>query len=474
MEEDDNTPSFSSQEMLDMVEKNDDTFKLLSIGNSHLGTGYSSSKSSDYSRLGIAIANNFHLNTLHVNIHNEELLAVEDSTFYDGLKRNSSIQRLILHSDRHDNDMNEVGHQILKAYQGKNLTNLDMRSFSIQLEDIAAITTTFKWCSNLYHIHLTNCSITDETFLPMVEALVGHPVVELIQLDENQIGNKGCELLSKLLQDPSSTLTNISLRSNNVGNEGAIAFANSIANSKLETLSLFNNPVDISVDSAFSKALCDTTSILNTYQSNHTFTQLYFEDDRLEADYPGEFFGEHLLSLLIMNEGKNKKHVAIKKILRYHTIMDMEAFFQLGSDDDEEKGNLKALPYLIAWFDRAREAVTESDEEGGGYTVEGRKLSSIYQYVRAMPLRFVHNEIIVKLDAHKALSTLVQKLKESTSHHEILVIIQEVVCVYSDAFVCCSKGFGVSSYHCILCILLYFNSLTILPIRIWCLHGVSG
>ena len=106
---------------------------------------------------------------------------------------------------------------------------------------------------------------------------------------------------------------------------------------------------------------------------------------------------------------------------------------------------------------------------------EERKLSSIYQYVRAMPLRFVHNEIIVKLDAHKALSTLVQKLKESTSHHEILVIIQEVVGVYSDAFVCCSKGFGVSlAYYCILFILLYFNSLTILPIRISCLHGVSG
>jgi len=151
MDEDDDTPSYSSQEMLDMVEKNDDTFKLLSIGNSHLDTGYSSSISSDYSRLGIAIANNTHLKTLHVNIHNEELPAVEDSTFYDGLKRNSSIQRLILHSDRHDNDMNEVGRQILKAYQGNDLTNLDMRSFGIQLEDITAITTTFKWCSNLYY-----------------------------------------------------------------------------------------------------------------------------------------------------------------------------------------------------------------------------------------------------------------------------------------------------------------------------------
>jgi len=146
--------------------------------------------------------------------------------------------------------------------------------------------------------------------------------------------------------------------------------------------------------------------------------------------------------------------------------MDMRPFFQLGSDDEEEKeGNQKALPYLIAWFDRAREAVTKSDEEEGGYTVEERKLSSIYQYVRAMPLRFVHNEIIVKLDAHKALSTLVQKLMDVfTSDGDRFAIIQEVMGVYSDAFVCCSKGFGVSLayyYLLCLCILLYFNLLTV-------------
>ena len=444
MDEDDDTPSCSSQEMLNMVEKNDDTFKLLSIGYSHLGTGYSSSKSSDYSRLGIAIANNIHLKELQVNIHNEELSAVEDSTFYDDLKRNSSIQKLLLDSDRHDNELNEIGRRILKAYQGNNLTHLCIDAIGIQLGDIASITTTLKWCSNLNFINISNCSITDEKLLPMVEALVGHPSLYMLQLDENLIGNEGCEILSRLLDDPSSDLKFISLRSNNVGNQGAIAFANSLANAKLESLSLFNNPADISVDSAFSKALCDISSILNTYQSNHTFTQLYFEDDYLGADYPGESYGEHLLSLLIMNEDKNKKHVTIRKILRYHTNMDMKSFFQLGSDDDEEKGNLKALPYLFAWFDRAREAVTKSDEEEGGYTVEERKLSSIYQYVRAMPLRFVHKEIIVKLDAHKTLSTLVQKLNESTSHREILVIIKDIVDDYSDAFVCCSKGFGVS------------------------------
>lgn len=99
-------------------------------------------------------------------------------------------------------------------------------------------------------------------------------------------------------------------------------------------------------------------------------------------------YGEHLLSLLTMNECTNKKHVAIKKILRYHPDLDMTALFKL--DLVEGERNLKGLPWVIDWFEKAREAVTEEDEDDGGYTVEGRKLSAIYQFVHAMPLQFVH------------------------------------------------------------------------------------
>ena len=75
---------------------------------------------------------------------------------------------------------------------------------------------------------------------------------------------------------------------------------------------------------------------------------------------------------------------------------------------------MKALPYVVAWFERASEAVAEvngfeqltdcededSDEERFGFagqavergkSVETKKLSAIYQFARSMPLMFTHS-----------------------------------------------------------------------------------
>ena len=61
------------------------------------------------------------------------------------------------------------------------------------------------------------------------------------------------------------------------------------------------------------------------------------------------------------------------------------------SSEEGGERDLKALPFVIAWFDRAREAV--AGEPGRGhhlmYGIDERKLSAIYQFARAMPLLFV-------------------------------------------------------------------------------------
>ena len=87
-----------------------------------------------------------------------------------------------------------------------------------------------------------------------------------------------------------------------------------------------------------------------------------------------------------MNNGANKSHVAIKKILKYHPNIDMEPFFEWNMEGEGER-NLKALPYVIAWFEKAEEAV--AGEEESSYNIEERKLSAIYQFAQAMPLLFV-------------------------------------------------------------------------------------
>ena len=93
----------------------------------------------------------------------------------------------------------------------------------------------------------------------------------------------------------------------------------------------------------------------------------------------------------------------------------MEPLFVLASEEGER--SLKALPYIIDWFERAMSAATEEgtgrhlertvseweahpiydevsddsddEEESYDYKVQERKLSAIYKFALAVPLLFV-------------------------------------------------------------------------------------
>ena len=79
----------------------------------------------------------------------------------------------------------------------------------------------------------------------------------------------------------------------------------------------------------------------------------------------------------------NKSHVAIKKILKYHPNIDVESLFEW---DAEGEQTLKALPYVIDWFERTRVAIADDDEDQ--YNVDGRKLNTTFQFAKVMPLLF--------------------------------------------------------------------------------------
>ena len=67
----------------------------------------------------------------------------------------------------------------------------------------------------------------------------------------------------------------------------------------------------------------------------------------------------------------------------------MKPFFKL---DGGEEDNLKALPYIVGWFDRAREVVWDYHEIGWNseeLTINQRKLSAIYEFAKAMPLQLL-------------------------------------------------------------------------------------
>ena len=126
-------------------------------------------------------------------------------------------------------------------------------------------------------------------------------------------------------------------QANNIGDEGALIFANALAtNRKLKTLIFTDNGITAEGWSSFSKVLCDTSSINNTFLSNHTLESLGVRQE-LPADVRS--------SLALNRSSEDKKQVAIKKILKHHQHFDMQPFFEW---------DLKVLPIAINWFERAR------------------------------------------------------------------------------------------------------------------------
>jgi len=359
-----------SPETLHRLERNDDSVTFLKLGHAHNSIG-----ADHFTRLGAAIAKSSHLKELEVDVYRSALKDTEVDLF-DGIKQNSSIQRLnIICGSR--NIVGTSAHEILKACHGNNnLIRLNIQHAGLQNGGDLVIANTLMCCTKLKYIKLS-CDINDEHMLPLVEALRDSSLEDL-DLGRNRIGSVGCNALASLLRDPNNNLHTLDLSYNQIGDDGAVAIANSLAtNTKLKTLLIhqnrFNDQSDV-ID-ILSKVLCDTSSISATYTSNHTLRQISFHF-RTKP---------HLLTLLLLNQGTNKSHVAIKKISEYHPNIDMEPLFEL---DEGRERTLKGLPLIIDWFERAKEAVV-NDRDSYYYQVEEKKLSAIYQFAQAMPELFI-------------------------------------------------------------------------------------
>jgi hypothetical protein len=355
------------QRTLEKIENNDPSIHSFSVGNN--------SSKCYYSKLGKAVATNPHITSLNVGyLRGDDALDITNKTFFDGIRHNSSIRSLLI-SISYQCISDKVIHEILKVYQEKrNISYLCIGQTNLSRNGADnIITTTLRLFSNIRHIRLNCCGITDELLLRIVEAVRGHSSLEELNIENNRIGNVGCQALATLIEDPNSNLQSLLLSRNSdnpIGNEGAMAIINSLSNnSKLKELQLYHHSLD-PLHVPFRRLLGYAASINDIYSSNHVLEELGVSIMSLSLE-----------TLLKLNKGTNKKHVAIKKILQYHPNIDMESLYAW---DSEGEWSLKALPYVIAWFERAEEADAAVD-----YQVEELKLAAIYQFARAMPLMFV-------------------------------------------------------------------------------------
>ena len=372
------------------VEKNDPTLTYLSLreddGELRSGVGqFSPSNSPELlSRLGDAIGKNTHLQQLSfVVTHNNPLpdTIADNRAFFKGLKCNASIDALFL-CGCHLYEGRMLGRKVLNTFAEKNNSNnlTEIKLFCCRIRDGGAsvLSSTLPRCKQLQRISINCCNNSGDDMLEdLVLGMRGLHQLASLNLGSNSIRWATCNALSSLLQDHSLNLRDLDIPNNFIDDNCAVVLANSLdGNTKLESICFSRNPMITQFGwGAFSKALCDASSINNTYLSNHTLESLP-EEDHLGDNTPRINLPPNLSNLLELNSNSDKKQVAIQKILLHHPHLNMLPFLEW---------ELKVLPIAIRWFDRARECIDNEEETN----VDAVKLSSIYQFARAVPLMFV-------------------------------------------------------------------------------------
>ena len=323
--------------------------------------------------------------------------------FFDGMSQNRSIKFLAIYSQiGHDgwssfgsffeNNRNlsnvfifghEGGQKLASALGRMNhhsLERLSMTSTNISGEDLAEVATALRsqprlqslslgsnnigrdgcialgaalsrWpaSNNLEWLNLHSNAIDDGGLQALVSGLMNCCSVTNLSLASNRsITAAGLRSLSPLFQSESHSLERLLLCGINFGDDGATALAEGLRGNKILKELSFETAGMTSVGwSAFSRLLCDTSTINNTYLSNHTLTRM-----------GNRGTPEDIQRLLTLNLFPN---AAICKILQSHPDLDMEPFL---------KSKMKFLPVVMSWF------------EG---LCQSRKLSALYKFVRGMP-----------------------------------------------------------------------------------------
>ena len=219
-------------------------------------------------------------------------------------------------------------------------------------------------------LNLIDCSITDGGLQSFVEGMANYCNLTRLYLSNNRsITANGLASMSSLLRSEHCSLSELYLQGINIGDAGAVTLANGlIGNKSLTILSFDSSSITARGWSAFSRLLCDASSVINTYLSNHTLVEVG------EPAYRSPDTPQEIMRYLKWNKFQNQA-AAICKILHSHPDIDITTLFEF---------NLMCLPLVVEWFEKAesyRWEVNESIE-----LFKNRQLSAMFRFIRGMPL----------------------------------------------------------------------------------------
>ena len=235
--------------------------------------------------------------------------------------------------------------------------------------------------SALEELKLSNNSINDHALISISNALVNNDYTRLryLGLGENtDVTPIGWDALSTVLLHPSSALEELDVSQNSINDHNIISFVNALAgNRSLIKMNLRGNHVTAMGWNAFDNLLCNTSSIMSTYQSNHTLEELF------DWDYqkpPGVIVGHgHIKYILRVNHDSSSISQAARfKIMgRYFSgsVVDLEPFTAM---------HPSILPFAIAWMAKG-DGVNFCDRDRLFSIFRSLEYNLVYQFIRSMP-----------------------------------------------------------------------------------------
>jgi len=324
-----------------------------------------------------------------------------------------SLKRIIL-EDLNDDDIEDVPlvDTITALSIHPQLEELDFGGTRIGRNGFIALANTLRnWSTPmLQKLRLRESDFDDEGLKHLVNALAHVNTLQELYMPLNfYITIQGWKKVATLLEIPGSNLEELLIfSSNNIGDEGALVFANALSNNNmLTTLDLQNCNITPEGWAPFSKLLCDTSSVNDTYMSNHTL--YYVGDDLYEDDFNDISGIKHHLAL---NEGGHyqgwtREIIAMKKIVHAHSHFDMQPFFEW---------EFKVLPIMISWFTKAAACTitAEYDEK-----VNKMKLSAVYDFIKEFPLLYVEPMTRKEIAEYSALEEELLQGDQSGSDQQV-------------------------------------------------------
>ena len=216
-------------------------------------------------------------------------------------------------------------------------------------------------CS-LENLHLNHYGLDDDLIQSLANALANNRHLRTLNLGNNwEITDVGWETFEAVLRNPNSSLEKLDLSPCEISDQAMISFAGSLTNNITLTDLILDHDIKPVGCAAFIRMLCGDSSILSTYQSNHTL-------ERLCSAYREDSLPEDLLSLLQINRDNNLSQAVRIKILML-SDEDLAPFFLCM--------NKNALPYAIAWMAR--------DDNSDIYDGSLNGFSLLFLLFRTMP-----------------------------------------------------------------------------------------